>query len=142
MKYRFSAFSHPGRLSIFLKLALPIIIFCVLAGAGMIPRIAASASSSPSSGIVRHQDLRPLAGDTCAAATVVNPAALPFFEDSTTVGAANNIDPGASSCAPGPGGDVVYSFTPTATDQYTVAATPLQNTFDLSLYIITDCANP
>src|SRR5262249_39002653 len=65
----------------------------------------------------------------------------PFFDEGTNVGAANDIDP-TGGCAPGPGADVVYSFTPTVTDTYTIGATPLAATFDLSLYVITDCANP
>jgi HYDIN/CFA65/VesB-like, Ig-like domain/Fibronectin type III domain len=119
-----------GRLPFFLKLWLPVVIFCALAAVGLRSHAAA------------RQDVKALAGETCAAATVINPAALPFFDEASTVGAANDIDPGPTACAPGPGGDVVYSFTPTATDQYTVGATPLTASFDLSLYIITDCANP
>ncbi|HXG93439.1 MAG TPA: choice-of-anchor D domain-containing protein [Blastocatellia bacterium] len=84
----------------------------------------------------------PAAADTCAAATVINPAALPFLEDATTEGASNDIDPGIGGCTQAPGPDVVYSFTPTATDTYTIGATPMSESFDLSLYIVTDCANP
>src|ERR1051325_8407463 len=73
------------------------------------------------------------AGDDCASATVINPAALPFSEESTLVGATNNIDPGFGGCAPGLGSDVVYSFTPSATDTYIVGATPQTSSFDLSL---------
>jgi hypothetical protein len=81
-------------------------------------------------------------GDDCSAATVINPALLPFVENSTTAGAANDIDPGPGGCAPGLGADVVYSFTPAATDTYTIGATPSGAGFDLSLYVVTDCANP
>jgi len=45
-------------------------------------------------------------------------------------------------CAPGPGVDVVYRFTPAVTDVYTIGATPFDNLFDLSLYVVTDCSNP
>ena len=79
----------------------------------------------------------PLSGDTCATATVINPAALPFAENSTVAGAGNDIDPGAGGCAPG----AVYSFTPSVTDVYTIGATPTTG-FDLSLYVLTDCSNP
>src|SRR5262245_55942056 len=54
----------------------------------------------------------PLSGDTCAAATVINPSAQVFVEDSSLAGAGNDIDPGFFGCAPGGGNDVVYSFTP------------------------------
>src|SRR5262249_34057456 len=39
------------------------------------------------------------------------------------------------------GNDVVYSFTPSVTDVYTIGVTPLAGV-DLSLYVITDCSNP
>lgn len=81
------------------------------------------------------------AGNNCTTATVINPSSLTFTEDSTTVGAGNDIDPGFGGCAPGQGADVVYSFTPAATDTYTIGATPTGNTFDLSLYVLTDCTN-
>jgi hypothetical protein len=83
----------------------------------------------------------PLAGDTCAQATSISPGALPFAEDATLATALNNIDPGVGGCAPGGGSDVVYSFTPSATDTYTIGAAPSSG-FDISLYIVTDCANP
>ena len=93
-----------------------------------------SASGSPGQG--------PLAGESCATATVINPASLPFTEDATTANAGNDVDPGLGGCAAGAGPDVVYSFTPSATDTYTIGLTPLASGFDLSLYIITDCSNP
>jgi hypothetical protein len=93
-----------------------------------------SASGSPGQG--------PLAGESCATATVINPASLPFTEDATAAGAGNDIDPGLGGCAAGAGPDVVYSFTPAATDTYTVGVTPRDAAFDLSLYIVTDCSNP
>jgi len=83
----------------------------------------------------------PASGDTCATATVIDPTALPFTEESTLASAANDVDPGPGSCAPGAGADVVYSFTPAATDVYTIGATP-KTPFDLSLYVVTDCSNP
>src|SRR5262249_42103805 len=79
-------------------------------------------------------------GETCATATAIT--SLPFFDDSTTAGASNDIDPGPGGCVPGPGPDVVYSFTPAATDTYALGATPVDVGFDLSLYVITDCSNP
>src|SRR5215216_1387067 len=79
-----------------------------------------------------------LAGTDCATATVINPSSLPFTEDSTTVGAGNDIDPGFGGCASGQGADVVYSFTPAATDTYTIGVTPTSGTFDISLYVVTD----
>ena len=91
------------------------------------------------------QDLLPYAGDTCANATVINPASLPFTDESSTVGAAKDVDPGVSGCVLGLGPDVVYSFTPAATDIYTIGATPTGSpavSFDISLYVITDCSNP
>jgi hypothetical protein len=104
----------------------------ILAGVGL-TRTGQAASATPFAG--------PLAGDTCAQATVISPAALPFAEDATLATALNNIDPGIGGCAPGAGNDVVYSFTPSVTDTYTIGAAPTSG-FDLSLYIITDCANP
>ncbi len=83
----------------------------------------------------------PLSGDTCATATVINAPSLPFAEESTLAGAGNDIDPGSDGCVPGAGNDVVYSFTPSVTDTYTIGATPT-SPFDLSLYIVTDCSNP
>jgi len=138
MKHESSSLSRPGRLSLFLKLSLPILIFCALAAVGMMPHIAAS---SQPAGMAR-QDVHTMAGNTCATATIINGAALNFIEDASTVGAGNDIDPGGGGCAPGPGADVVYSFTPVNTDLFTFGATPLADTFDLSLYIVTDCANP
>ncbi len=85
---------------------------------------------------------RPMLMDTCATATSINPAALPFLDDSTTVGMSNDIDPGPGGCATGPGADVVYRFTPTVTDSYTIGATPGDVNFDLSLYVVTDCTSP
>jgi len=114
------------------------IIFSALAAVSMMPHIAAS---SQPAGPAR-QDVHATAGDTCATATVINPAALNFLDDASLIGAGNDIDPGGGGCAPGPGADVVYSFTPATTDLFTFGATPLGDTFDLSLYIVTDCANP
>jgi hypothetical protein len=84
----------------------------------------------------------PLAGESCTNASVINPASLPFTEDTTTAGAGNDLDPGLGGCAPGAGPDVVYSFTPSATDTYTIGVTPLQAGLDFSLYVVTDCSNP
>jgi hypothetical protein len=94
-------------------------------------RALASSNQSPS----------PAAGDTCAAATLINPASLPFTEEATLAGTGNDIDPGSGGCAPGGGNDVVYSFTPATSGLYTIGATPTAPA-DLSLYVITDCANP
>ncbi|HJQ25056.1 MAG TPA: choice-of-anchor D domain-containing protein [Blastocatellia bacterium] len=135
MKHQSAFGCRYTRLPFFFKLSLPLLLFCALMAMSTGP--GAAASSQPA-----RQDVQPMAGDTCAAATVINPAALPFFDEASIVGAANDIDPGLGGCAPGPGADVVYSFTPSATDLYTVGATPNGATFDLSLYIITDCANP
>jgi hypothetical protein len=75
-------------------------------------------------------------------ATVINPSALPFTEDSTTEGANNDIDPTPSGCVQGAGADVVYSFTPSESAVYNLGVTPTGAGFDPSFYIITDCANP
>lgn len=82
------------------------------------------------------------AGESCANATIIAPAALPFTEDSTSEGASNDIDPTAAGCANGAGADVVYAFTPSATGVYSLGVTPTTSSFDPSLYIVTDCANP
>ncbi len=115
-----------------LPLGLSLMLLVILAAAGLMKPGRAS-SAAPL--------VAPLSGDTCAQATAINPAALPFAEDSTLTTATNNIDPGLTGCAPGGGNDVVYSFTPAVTDTYTIGAAPTSG-FDLSLYIVTDCANP
>ncbi len=81
-------------------------------------------------------------GDNCTSATVIAPTALPFIEDATTLGAANDIDPTAGGCALGGGADVVYRFTPTETAVYAIGVTPFINEFDMSLYVVTDCTTP
>lgn len=81
-------------------------------------------------------------GESCASATTISPTLLPFTDDSSTVGAANDIDPGPAGCASGLGPEVVYSFTPSATDTYAAGVTPIAPGFDISLYIITNCADP
>jgi hypothetical protein len=81
-------------------------------------------------------------GESCASATSISPASLPFTDDSSTVGSANDIDPGAGGCAPGLGPEVVYSFTPSATDTYVAGVSLIVPAFDVSLYIITNCADP
>lgn len=80
------------------------------------------------------------AGDNCTGATVIAPAALPFIEDATTFGAANDIDPTAAGCAPGGGADVVYRFTPSETANYAIGVTPFADDYDTSLYVLTDCS--
>jgi hypothetical protein len=111
-------------------IGLSLLLLSFLAATGLLQAGHASSTS-----------LAPFSGDNCANATVVNPGTLPFIEDSSVAGAANDIDPGLGGCAPGAGGDVVYSFTPSATDTYTIGATPT-TPWDLSLYIVTDCSNP
>ncbi|MFY9611331.1 MAG: choice-of-anchor D domain-containing protein [Blastocatellia bacterium] len=81
-------------------------------------------------------------GESCASAVAIGPALLPFTDDSSTVGAANDIDPGPDGCASGLGVEVVYSFTPSATDTYVAGVTPIAPGFDVSLYIVTNCADP
>lgn len=100
--------------------------------------------SAATSGVPQDQTISPAAipNDTCATATVVSPAALPFAANATTDGATNDIDPGLLGCTAGAGPDAVYSFTPSATDRYTIGATPIAIGFDVSLYVVTDCGNP
>ena len=121
-----------------LPLGFSLVLLSILAAAGLTKSGQASSTTTTVSG---SQTVTPFAADTCATATVINPAALPFSEEGTLALAANDIDPGPAGCAPGPGSDVVYSFTPAATDTYTIGATPT-NPYDLSLYIVTDCSNP
>lgn len=113
-----------------LPLGLSLMLLVILPAAGLM-RPGRASSAQPA----------PLSGDTCAQATVINPPALPFAEDSTLATATNNIDPGFGGCAPGAGNDVVYSFTPSVTGFYTIGAAPTAG-FDLSLYIVTNCDNP
>jgi hypothetical protein len=126
-----------------LSLGSSFALLLILTAAGLMKPGQASSNWPVSSNPRSAQDVFPAAGDTCAAATVISPASLPFTEESTTLGAASDIDPGFGSCAQGPGPDVVYSFTPSASDIYAVGATPVGgSSFDLSLYIVTDCASP
>jgi Abnormal spindle-like microcephaly-assoc'd, ASPM-SPD-2-Hydin len=126
-----------------LRLGLSLGLFAMLAAAGLTRSGQASSTTlrPPLGGVVSGQTVRPAAADTCATATVINPASLPFTEESTLANAANDIDPGPSGCVLGAGNDVVYSFTPAVTDTYTIGATPTVS-FGLSLYIVTDCSNP
>ncbi|HZM88225.1 MAG TPA: choice-of-anchor D domain-containing protein [Blastocatellia bacterium] len=118
--------------SLRLPLGLSIMVLVILGAAGLM-RTGQASSASPVAA--------PFAGDTCAQATVISPSASSFTEDASLSTATNNIDPGLGGCAPGAGNDLVYSFTPSSTDTYTIGATPTAG-FDLSLYIVTDCANP
>ena len=79
MKHGHGPLYRHGRLPLFLKLSLPFIIFCALAAFSMMPHTAASTQPAEPA----HQNVHALAGDTCAAATVINPAALPFFDEAT-----------------------------------------------------------
>lgn len=112
-------------LSLVLNLALILILF--LASVNWLPLSQVSLAA---------------AGESCTNATVINPASLPFTDEATTVGAVNDVDPGLGGCAPGPGSDVVYLFTPSASDTYVIGVTPFGSTFDPSLYVVTDCSNP
>src|SRR6266550_7194519 len=125
-----------------LPLGFSIGLLVVLAAAGVTRSGQASSTltQEATGGANSSQQFTPASADTCAGATVINPASLPFTEDSTLANAANDIDPGIAGCAPGAGKDVVYSFTPSATDIYTVGVTPVSS-FDPSLYIVTDCSN-
>jgi hypothetical protein len=100
-----------------------------------------TASTRLTSGKAASSTPLPAAGDTCASATIINPAALPFTEDATSVGASNDIDPTNAGCANGAGSDVVYAFTPATTGLYSLGVTPTNTSFDPSLYIVTDCSN-
>ena len=130
MKVNFILTSQSNRLR--LPLGLSLMLLVILAAAGLMRPGHASSSAAL---------VAPLSGETCAQATAISPAALPFAEDSTLATAVNDIDPGLAGCAPGAGNDVVYSFTPSVTDTYTIGAAPTSG-FDLSLYIVTNCANP
>ena len=128
---------------VFLWLSFLIIVTAALAGAdwfGIGSSLTRTVSAVGVQGPTVMQTA--IAGDTCAMATAISPAALPFSAEGTTDGAANDIDPGLLGCAAGGGPDVVYSFTPAATDRYTIGATPTGIGFDVSLYVVTDCANP
>lgn len=138
MKTRFNLTHRSNRSRLLLGSSFAL-LFPLLAASLVKPGVA---SSAPASGAVRiAQTVSAAAADTCATATVINPGSLPFAEESSLASAANDIDPGPGGCAPGGGADVVYSFTPTASDIYTIGATP-KTPFDLSLYVVTDCSNP
>ncbi|HWP42503.1 MAG TPA: choice-of-anchor D domain-containing protein, partial [Blastocatellia bacterium] len=120
------------RFLIFSSVAL-ISLIILLGGAGLVALNGTAASSSaPTAMLV----------DNCLSAEVINPASLPFSQDSTTEGAANDLDPGQGGCASGLGPDVVFSFTPATSGPYVLGATPFGQGFDISLYVITDCDNP
>jgi hypothetical protein len=118
------------------SLGLAVTLLIALAAANFLSRVASSVEP------VQAAAPAPAAGETCASALIVPASALPFADDSTTVGAVNDIDPGPSGCASGLGVDVVYSFTPTATDTYLAGVTPVAPGFDVSLYVVTNCADP
>lgn len=125
-----------------LPLGFILVLLVVFAAAGFTRSGQAASPPSQSSGDEQSaQKVAPAAADTCAAATVISPASLPFEQEATLAGAANDIDPPPLSCAPGAGNDVVYSFTPSVTDIYSIGVTPTTSA-DLSLYILTDCSNP
>lgn len=138
MNYKSRSVRRLTRLPVSIPVSLALLLIFLAAVSLHTPRGHAAAQPGATSPPVP----KAFAGDDCATATVINPAALPFSEESTLVGATNNVDPGFGGCAPGPGADVVYTFTPAATDTYIVGATPQTSSFDLSLYIVTDCANP
>jgi hypothetical protein len=127
--------SNPVRASLGLSLVLLFTLAASLMQQGH------ASSNGAGSTRLSSQQFGPAAADTCASATIISPASLPFAEDATLVSANNDIDPGGGACGQGAGSDVVYSFTPSATDTYTIGATPTKAA-DLSLYIITNCANP
>lgn len=124
-----------------LLLVFRVVVVFTAAGLMMSWQASTILSKAATRGIEDPQTFTPAAADTCAGATVINPASLPFTEDSTLANAANDIDPGQASCAPGAGKDVIYSFTPSVTDIYTVGVTPVSS-LDVSLYVVTDCSNP
>lgn len=125
-----------ARLPFALSLCLTILL-TALAGAGSI-----SSSDAFSGGASDAASPAPLAGESCGSAQAILPSSLPFTDESTTVGAANDIDPGLSGCVSGLGPEVVYSFTPSATDMYVAGVTPVVPGVDVSLYVITNCADP
>ncbi|MEK6289067.1 MAG: choice-of-anchor D domain-containing protein [Acidobacteriota bacterium] len=126
-----------------LPLAFSIVLLAIVTAADLTRSGQASSTQSKGSsgGADNGQTMAPTAADTCAGATVINPATLPFAEESTLASAANDIDPGPGGCALGAGNDVVYSFAPAVTDTYTIGATQ-KTSFDVSLYVVTNCANP
>ena len=83
-----------------------------------------------------------LSGETCAEAPTVG--ALPFTITGDTTGAADDYNYGLGQCpsdeAPAGFGapDRVWSFTPGATSQYTIA---VSGGFASAVYVVTDCAN-
>jgi len=86
--------------------------------------------------------------DTCATATVIDPEKLPTTVKGSTSQASDEYWLSAGDC-PGQatsfgngGGDVVYSFTPKETAEYSFAI-PFGTgaDFDASLYLVTDCAD-
>lgn len=111
-------------------LGFSLAILFILAASSIMKHGQASSMRSP---------VTPAGGDTCASATIINPASLPFTDEATLAGSGNDIDPGGA-CAPGGGNDVVYSFTPGASGVYTIGVTPTIPE-DLSLYVVTDCSN-
>jgi hypothetical protein len=136
-------FERRHKLCLSLSSSLAIVFALALTGDSRVS-IGGSSASAASSGGAQERAISPAAvpNDTCATATLISPAALPFAANDTTDGATNDIDPGLLGCASGAGPDAVYSFTPSATDRYTIGATPIGIGFDISLYVVTDCANP
>ncbi len=90
----------------------------------------------------------PPPNDSCAGATAL-PLDIPLA--GTTFGANRDYELTGNSCFSGigqtavvaNGRDVVYSFTPPATDDYSFRVTGLKNTAsDLALYVMTSCPGP
>ena len=117
------------------SLSLTLMLLTGLAAAGLVSRGTASSGGPSHAG-----SPAPLAGENCGSALGIPPSALPFTDESSTVGAVNDIDPGLNGCVSGLGPEVVYSFTPSATDTYVAGVTPTG--FDASLYVITNCSDP
>jgi hypothetical protein len=83
-------------------------------------------------------------GDTCADPIVIDPASLPYADSGNTLfysddyGYSAGVCPGETSGANAGAEDVVYSFTPTVSADYTFTFT---TTWNSTVYLVTDCAN-
>ena len=78
-------------------------------------------------------------GEDCASAVVLS-GPLPITATGTTIGFADDYDTVCEITSDPGAGDVVYSFTPPATDFYDISLCNDPTDYDTKLYVRTDCA--
>ena len=79
------------------------------------------------------------AQEDCARAGI---ATVPMSYSDDTTGGIDDYDPGFSCIGQAAGPDHVYEYTPVAEERIDVIATPLSSTYDIAVYLMTDCSMP